>query len=109
MIKKTGPLITAALVAALVLTPALPAAAVVLETGTKTCAGSTPFAYTLTQTKGERWILPAGGTLHHTTRLSNTAWSYADRQGGTGGGYWQVQASHAIDNAYTRSLCRSFG
>ena len=81
----------------------------VIETGTKTCGGSTPFSYVQYKTKGDRAVrAPGSGTTAYGSG-SSTSWYTSSRQGATGGGSWFVNGYVDLDQSYTKGLCKNYG
>lgn len=81
----------------------------VIETGTKTCGGSTPFSYVQYKTKGDRAVrAPGSGTTAYGSG-SSSSWYTSSRQGVTGGGSWFVNGYVDLDQSYTQGLCKNYG
>lgn len=95
---------------ALVLFVPVTASADVVENGVKKCGGSTPFSYVQHRVKGPtRAVVPPGSGVAYWSYNLGTSWTSGTRQGSPGGGYWEVLATTAIDNASTKGVCRSAG
>ncbi len=80
----------------------------VIETGTKTCGGSTPFSYVQYKTKGDRAVrAPGSGTTAYAS--GSSSWYTSSRQGADGGGSWFVSGDIDLDQTYTKGLCKNYG
>lgn len=103
----------AAILAVSALALGIPAAAqaAVVENGTTGCSGK--YGWVQHKVKGPtRAVLAPGLATSQTSyvyNLSSTAWTTGSHAGKSGGGYWEVYATTAIDNAYTQGLCRTYG
>lgn len=91
----------------------IPAAshAAVVENGTTSCSGK--YGWVKHRVQGPtRAVLAPGLPVSQTAstyNLGSSTWHTGSNAGAAGGGYWEVYATTAIDNAYTSAYCQTFG